>query len=162
MENLIWDHISWVMLHTQTILQHLYKMLMWTTSYWFSYRATINIIFSFTNKHSPYQRFVKYFVTLALFIFQSYVSTYFHIPCGFFFFFFFLTWISKNMCKIWHKTIIAFIIGSIINFHISIFIIFFFSCTKNIYEKIDETKIVLFEGPIIILSSTTSFTILTL
>ena len=70
MENLIWDHISWVMLHPQTILQHLYKMLMWTTSYWFSYRATINIIFSFTNKHSPYQWFVKYFVTLALFIFH--------------------------------------------------------------------------------------------
>ena len=146
------------MLHPQTILQHLYKMLMWTTSYWFSYRATINIIFSFTNKHSPYQRFVKYFVTLALFIFHLMLV---HISIFLVVFFFFFTWISKNMCKIWHKTIIAFIIGSIINFYISIFI-FFFSCTKNIYEKIDETKIVLFKGPIIILSSTTSFTILTL
>ena len=126
------------MLHPQTILQHLYKMLMWTTSYWFSYRATINIIFSFTNKHSPYQRFVKYFVTLALFIFHLMLV---HISIFLVVFFFFFTWISKNMCKIWHKTIIAFIIGSIINFYISIFINFFFHVLRIFMKKLMRQKL---------------------
>ena len=31
-------------------------------SYWFSSRPTINITFSFTNNHSPYQQFVKFYV----------------------------------------------------------------------------------------------------
>ena len=42
-------------------LQHFYKMLMWPTSYWFSSRPIINITFSFTNNHSPYQQFVNFF-----------------------------------------------------------------------------------------------------
>ena len=124
------------MLHPQTILQHLYKMLMWTTSYWFSYRATINIIFSFTNKHSPYQRFVKYFVTLALFIFHLML-----VHISIFLVVFFFTWISKNMCKIWHKKIIAFIIGSIINFYISIFIKFFFHVLRIFMKKLMRQKL---------------------
>ena len=37
-----------VMLHSRTILQHFYKLLMWPTSYWFSSRPTINNTFSFT------------------------------------------------------------------------------------------------------------------
>ena len=35
---------------------------MWPTSYWFISRPIINIIFSFTINHSPYQQFVKFFV----------------------------------------------------------------------------------------------------
>ena len=50
------------MLQLQTILQYFYKMLMWSTSYWFSSKSTINITFSFTNNHSPHQQFVKFFV----------------------------------------------------------------------------------------------------
>ena len=73
-------------------------MLMWTTSYWISYKATINIIFSFTNKHSPYQRFVKYFVTLALFIFHL-MLVHISIFIVFFFFFFFLLGFSKICVK---------------------------------------------------------------
>ena len=46
---------------------------MWPTFYWFSFRPTINITFSFINNHSPHQQFiknfVKYFVSLELFIF---------------------------------------------------------------------------------------------
>ena len=42
------------MLQLQTILQHFYKMLMQLTSYWFSFKPTINIIFLFTNNHSPH------------------------------------------------------------------------------------------------------------
>ena len=38
-----------VILQSQTILQHFYKLLMWPTFYWFSSRPTINITFSFTN-----------------------------------------------------------------------------------------------------------------
>ena len=59
------------MLHQYTILQHFYKMLMWLTSYWFSFRPINNITFSFTDNHLPHQQFVKkfikYFVSLALF-----------------------------------------------------------------------------------------------
>ena len=51
-----------IMLQLQTILQHFYKLLMWLTFYWFSFRVTINIIFSLTNNHSPHQHFVKNFV----------------------------------------------------------------------------------------------------
>ena len=39
------------------------------TSYWFSFRSTINITFSFTNNHSTHQFinfFIKKFVSLAL------------------------------------------------------------------------------------------------
>ena len=35
--------------------KYFYKMLMWSTSYWFSSKSIINIIFSFTNNHSPHQ-----------------------------------------------------------------------------------------------------------
>ena len=49
----------WVMLQTQTVLQHFYKMLMWPTSYWFSSKSIINITFSFTNNHSPHQQLIK-------------------------------------------------------------------------------------------------------
>ena len=42
------------------------------TIYWFSFRLTINITFSFTNNHSPHQHvikiFVKKFVSLVLLI----------------------------------------------------------------------------------------------
>ena len=62
------------MLQLQIILQHFYKMLMWATSYWFSSRSTINIIFSFTNNHLPHQQFVKWFVSLALFF--NYIITF--------------------------------------------------------------------------------------
>ena len=40
---------------------------MWLTSYWFSSRSTINIIFSFINNYSQYQQFIKQFVSLSLF-----------------------------------------------------------------------------------------------
>ena len=60
------------MLQLQTILQYFYKQLMYPTYYWFSSKLTINITFSFTNNHSPHQRFViffvKLFVSLALFM----------------------------------------------------------------------------------------------
>ena len=62
------------MLQLQIIFQHYYKMLMWTTSYWFSSRFTINIIFSFTNNHLPQQQFVKWFVSLILFF--NYIITF--------------------------------------------------------------------------------------
>ena len=48
-----------VMLQSQIILQHFYKMLIWPISYWFSSKSTINITFSFTNNYSPHQQFVK-------------------------------------------------------------------------------------------------------
>ena len=51
-----------VMLQSQTILQHFYKMLMWPTSYWFSFRPTINITFSFSNNYLAHQQFVNSFV----------------------------------------------------------------------------------------------------
>ena len=54
--------IYWVILQSQTILQHFYKMLMWSTSYWFSSKPIINFIFSFTNNHSLHQQFVKNFL----------------------------------------------------------------------------------------------------
>ena len=41
-----------VMLQTQTILQYFYKLLMCPTSYWFSYRPTIKITFSFIYNHA--------------------------------------------------------------------------------------------------------------
>ena len=37
-----------------SILQYFYKMLMWLTSYWFSFMLIINITFSFTNNHLPH------------------------------------------------------------------------------------------------------------
>ena len=47
---------------------------MWPFSYWFSFRLTINITFSFINNHLPHQQFVKNFVKkfvfLALLFFQ--------------------------------------------------------------------------------------------
>jgi len=46
----------------QIILQHFYKMFMWPTFYWFSFKLTINITFSFTNNHSSYKQFVKILV----------------------------------------------------------------------------------------------------
>ena len=51
-----------VMLQSQIILQYFYKLLMYPTSNWFSSRPTINITFSFTSNHSPYQQFIKFFV----------------------------------------------------------------------------------------------------
>jgi len=33
------------MLKAQTVLQHFYKMLIWSTFHWFSSRPTINITF---------------------------------------------------------------------------------------------------------------------
>ena len=50
------------MLQPQIILQYLYKLLIWSTSYWFLFRPTININFSFTNNHSSHQQFVKLFI----------------------------------------------------------------------------------------------------
>ena len=54
---------------------YFYKHLMYPTSYWFSSKLTINIIFSFTNNHSPHQQFVKFFEKkfefLALFLQES-------------------------------------------------------------------------------------------
>ena len=50
------------MLHPQTILQQFFKMLMWPTSYWYSSKYIINIIFLFTNNYLSYQQFVKKFV----------------------------------------------------------------------------------------------------
>ena len=50
------------MLQPQTILQYFYKLLMWPAYYWFSFKSIINIIFSFTNNHSPHKQFVKFFV----------------------------------------------------------------------------------------------------
>ena len=65
------DLINRVILQTQTILQYFYKILMWLTFYWFSFRSTINITFSFINNHSLYLQFVKifvkYFISLTLF-----------------------------------------------------------------------------------------------
>ena len=43
-----------IMLQPQTILQYFYKMLMWSTPYWFSSKPTINITFSFINNHSSH------------------------------------------------------------------------------------------------------------
>ena len=47
---------------------------MWPFFYWFSFRLTINITFSFINNHLPHQQFVKNFVKkfvfLALLFFQ--------------------------------------------------------------------------------------------
>ena len=58
------------MLQLQTILQHFYKLLMWLTSNWFSFRPTINITFLFTNNHSHFSilqnSFVKKFVYMTL------------------------------------------------------------------------------------------------
>ena len=54
-----------VMLHSQIILQHFYKMLMWLISYWFSFRPIINNTFSFTNNYSPYQQFCKKFCKIV-------------------------------------------------------------------------------------------------
>ena len=50
------------MLSSQIILQHFYKMLMWSTSYWFSSKLTIIITFSFSNNHLPHKQFVKFFI----------------------------------------------------------------------------------------------------
>ena len=61
-----------VMLQPQTILQYFYKLLLWSTSYRFSFGPTDNITFLFTNNHSPYQQFIKMFVFLAFSIIFSF------------------------------------------------------------------------------------------
>ena len=65
------SNLKWVMLLSKSILQHFYKMLMWSTFYWFSSRPTINITFSFTNNHSSHQQFVKKFVKLFVFLIKQ-------------------------------------------------------------------------------------------
>ena len=47
------------MLQLQTILQYFYKLLMYSTYYWFLFRPTINITFLFTKKYSLHHQFVK-------------------------------------------------------------------------------------------------------
>ena len=42
--------------------------MIWPFSYWFSFRPTINITFSFINNHSPHQQFVKLFVKKFVFL----------------------------------------------------------------------------------------------
>ena len=49
--------------------QHFYKLMLWLTSYWFSYRLTVNITYLSANNHSPYQKFV-----IFLFFVKSFVS----------------------------------------------------------------------------------------
>ena len=52
-----------VVLQLQIILQYFYKLLLWPTSYWFSYRPTNNIIFylpMITHHISSLQFFFNY------------------------------------------------------------------------------------------------------
>ena len=56
--------IIWVMLQLYIILQYFYKLLLWSTFYWFSSGLTNIITFLSTNNHSPHQQFVKNFVKI--------------------------------------------------------------------------------------------------
>lgn len=69
------------------IFQYFYKLLICLTFYWFSYRPTINIIFSLIYNHSPHQKIVKKFV--KKFVYQALLMRYIlHSLCYMFFFFF--------------------------------------------------------------------------
>ena len=126
-----------IILQSQIILQHFYKLMMWPTSYLFLSRPTINIIFSFTNNYSPYQQFVKFFVKKFIFlalvlpkcVVLTFFSNYKQQVCIYSnynskFIFIFSSFLFSLLSLLW-------LIHSLILLALSLFLLFYYVVCKN-------------------------------